>query len=148
MMTLAQALAWLPGGDRWWASGAAAVQRVHTDTRTLQPGDLFVALKGERFDANDFLGQAQAQGAVAAICAQPRRTCLPGLPGIEVDDTRLALGALAAGWRAQFSLPLIAVTGSNGKTTVTQMIASILRAWRGDAAWPRRATSTTTSACR
>jgi UDP-N-acetylmuramoyl-tripeptide--D-alanyl-D-alanine ligase len=57
-----------------------------------------------------------------------------GASGIEVDDTRIALGLLAAGWRSQFSLPLIAVTGSNGKTTVTQMIASILRAWQGDAA--------------
>ena len=104
---------------------------MHSDTRTLQPGDLFVALKGERFDANDMLGEAQARGAVAAIAHRGR---LPaGLPGIEVDDSKLALGSLAAGWRAQFGLPLIAVTGSNGKTTVTQMIASILRAWQPDA---------------
>jgi UDP-N-acetylmuramoyl-tripeptide--D-alanyl-D-alanine ligase len=130
MFTLAQALPWIPGGALV-GDGGVAVQRVHSDTRTLRPGDLFVALRGERFDANDFLAQAQANGAVAAIAHRGR---LPaGLPGIEVDDARLALGALAAGWRARFTLPLIAVTGSNGKTTVTQMIASILRAWKPDA---------------
>jgi UDP-N-acetylmuramoyl-tripeptide--D-alanyl-D-alanine ligase len=130
MFTLAQALAWIPGGTLA-GEGGVAVERVHSDTRTLQPGDLFVALKGERFDANDFLGEAQAKGAVAAIAHRGKLP--PGFPGIEVDDTKLALGSLAAGWRAQFALPLIAVTGSNGKTTVTQMIASILRAWQPDA---------------
>jgi UDP-N-acetylmuramoyl-tripeptide--D-alanyl-D-alanine ligase len=127
MMTLALAQQWLPQGTLTGA-GDTAVSRVHTDTRTLQPGDLFVALKGERFDANDFLAEAKQKGAVAAIAHRGR---LPaGMPGIEVDDTKLALGQLAAGWRSQFGLPLVAVTGSNGKTTVTQMIASILRAWQ------------------
>jgi UDP-N-acetylmuramoyl-tripeptide--D-alanyl-D-alanine ligase len=131
MLTLAQALQWLPGGALVGDS-STGIARVHSDTRTLQPGDLFVALKGERFDANDFLAQAQGQGAVAAIAHRGR---LPaGFRGIEVDDAKLALGALAAGWRAQFALPLIAVTGSNGKTTVTQMIAAVLKAWQGDAA--------------
>ncbi len=130
MCTLAQALQWIPGGTLV-GDGAQAVERVHSDTRTLQRGDLFVALKGERFDANDFLAQAQAQGAVAAIA---HRGKLPaGFPGVEADDSKLALGRLAAGWRALFDLPLIAVTGSNGKTTVTQMIASILRAWQPEA---------------
>jgi UDP-N-acetylmuramoyl-tripeptide--D-alanyl-D-alanine ligase len=130
LFTLAQALAWIPGG-RVVGDSAVAVSRVHSDTRTLASGDLFVALKGERFDANDFLEQARAQGATAAIAHRGR---LPaGLPGIEVDDSKLALGALAAGWRSQFDLPLIAITGSNGKTTVTQMIAAILRAWQPQA---------------
>jgi UDP-N-acetylmuramoyl-tripeptide--D-alanyl-D-alanine ligase len=130
MFTLAQAMEWIPGGTLA-GDGLTAVERVHSDTRTLQPGDLFVALKGERFDANDLLTDARAKGAVAAIA---HRGKLPaGFAGIEVDDTRLALGSLAAGWRDQFSLPLIAVTGSNGKTTVTQMIASVLRAWQPDA---------------
>jgi UDP-N-acetylmuramoyl-tripeptide--D-alanyl-D-alanine ligase len=106
--------------------------RVHTDTRSLQPGDLFVALKGERFDAHDFLPQAQGQGALAAIAHHGLAEA--GLPGVEVPDTRRALGELSRRWRSQFDLPLIAVTGSNGKTTVTQMIASILRAAAGDAA--------------
>jgi UDP-N-acetylmuramoyl-tripeptide--D-alanyl-D-alanine ligase len=127
MMTLAQALEWIPGGTLV-GDGNIAIARVHSDTRTLAAGDLFVALKGERFDANDFLAEAGSRGAVAAIAHRGR---LPaGLPGIEVDDTKLALGKFAAGWRSQFDLPLIAVTGSNGKTTVTQMIASILRAWQ------------------
>jgi len=130
MFTLAQALPWIPGGALV-GDGAVIVERVHSDTRTLQPGDLFVALKGERFDANDFLGEAQAKGAVAAIAHRGKLP--PGFSGIEVDDTKLALGSLAAAWRAQFGLPLIAVTGSNGKTTVTQMIAAILRAWQPDA---------------
>ncbi|WP_374667563.1 UDP-N-acetylmuramoyl-tripeptide--D-alanyl-D-alanine ligase [Ramlibacter sp.] len=131
LFTLGQAQAWLPGATLR-GDASVPVARVHTDTRTLQPGDLFVALKGETFDANDFLEQARAQGAVAAIA---HRGCLPaGLPGLEVDDTRLALGQLAAAWRAQYALPVIAVTGSNGKTTVTQMIAAILRAHAGEAA--------------
>ncbi|MBG9389926.1 UDP-N-acetylmuramoyl-tripeptide--D-alanyl-D-alanine ligase [Caenimonas aquaedulcis] len=127
MFTLAEALPWIPGA-RLVGDGAVEVQRVHTDTRTLQAGDLFVAIRGERFDANDFLADAKAKGAVAAIA---NRGKLPtAMSGIEVEDTTQALGALAAGWREQFALPLIAVTGSNGKTTVTQMIASILRAWQ------------------
>nr|WP_083438660.1 UDP-N-acetylmuramoyl-tripeptide--D-alanyl-D-alanine ligase [Caldimonas brevitalea] len=131
-MTLELAQTLLPGATR---VGAADVQvrRVHTDTRTLQAGDLFVAIKGERFDAHDFLAQAQAAGAVAAIAE--RGLAEAGLPGLLVADTRAALGELAAGWRRRFELPLVAVTGSNGKTTVTQMIAAILRAWLGDAAF-------------
>jgi UDP-N-acetylmuramoyl-tripeptide--D-alanyl-D-alanine ligase len=130
MMTLAQALAWIAGAHLV-GDGNVEVSRVHSDTRTLQGGDLFVALQGERFDANDFIADAKAKGAVAAIANRGR---LPqGMPGIEVDDTKLALGQLAAGWRSQFNLPLVAVTGSNGKTTVTQMIAAILRAWQPQA---------------
>ena len=105
------------------------VQRVHTDTRTLRPGDLFVALRGERFDGAQFIAQAHAMGAVAVLCESAGRAQAQavGIAAIVVPDARLALGQLAAGWRAQFQLPLIAVTGSNGKTTVTQMLASILR---------------------
>ena len=101
------------------------VLRVHTDTRTLQAGDLFVALKGERFDAHEFLPQAAAAGAVAAVASHGLQAA--GLSGVEVPDTQAALGQLAQLWRQQFDLPVIAVTGSNGKTTVTQMVASILR---------------------
>jgi len=109
----------------------APIQRVHSDSRSLREGDLFVALKGERFDANDFVAEAREEGAVAASAHAGR---LPaGFAGIEVDDGKLALGRLANAWRRQYALPLIAVTGSNGKTTVTQMIASILRAWQPDA---------------
>jgi UDP-N-acetylmuramoyl-tripeptide--D-alanyl-D-alanine ligase len=124
-----------------WLSHARGVgvqdvkaDRVHTDSRSLQPGDLFVALRGERFDGNQFIAQAKAQGAVAVVCeASGEADALArGLPALVVPNARIALGQLAAGWRAQFDLPLIAVTGSNGKTTVTQMIASILRAHAGE----------------
>ncbi|MGZ5272042.1 MAG: UDP-N-acetylmuramoyl-tripeptide--D-alanyl-D-alanine ligase, partial [Ramlibacter sp.] len=126
MCTLQQVAHWT--GGRLVGDGGVPLLRVHSDTRTLQPGDLFVAIRGERYDANDFLADAQSKGAVAAI-AQPGRLP-PGLPGVEVDDSKAALGRLAAAWRRQFQLPLVAVTGSNGKTTVTQMVAAILRAWQ------------------
>ncbi len=135
MMTLAQAHALLAEHApeaRLVGDGALPLMRVHSDTRTLAAGDLFVALRGERFDAHDFLPQARAAGAAAALAQHGLGE--GGLPGIEVPDTLAALAALATGWRAQWVLPLIAVTGSNGKTTVTQMLASVLRAWLGDAA--------------
>ena len=136
MKTVTQLLPLLTGARVVGDLSAAPIARVHTDTRSLQAGDLFVALKGERFDAHDFLPQAQAAGAVAAIAHQGLAAA--GLPGVEVPDTRLALGELSRLWREQFELPLIAVTGSNGKTTVTQMVASILRAAAGDAAHATR----------
>jgi UDP-N-acetylmuramoyl-tripeptide--D-alanyl-D-alanine ligase len=134
MLTLQQASQWL---DHAPVVGDAGVcfKRVHSDTRSIEPGDLFVALRGERFDANDFLLEAKARGAVAALCQGEARDKLQaaGLPGLLVADSKLALGALAKQWRAQFKLPLIAVTGSNGKTTVTQMLAAILRAYKPQA---------------
>lgn len=137
MMTLQQAWQWIQAFQpqaRLVGDGATPLLRVHTDSRSLQAGDLFVALQGERMDAHDFLPQVRAQGLAAAAIAHDGLEAL-GLPGIEVPDTTQALGALAAGWRSMFGLPLIAVTGSNGKTTVTQMIASILKAQAGDAAF-------------
>lgn len=136
-MQLSQALAlsWLSQARGVHVS-SAVIDRVHTDSRSLQAGDLFVALRGERFDGNQFMAQAKAQGAVAVVCeaSGEAQAVAHGLPALVVPDARLALGELAAGWRRQFDLPLIAVTGSNGKTTVTQMIASILRAHAGQAA--------------
>ena len=123
-------------GARVVGDAAVTMVRVHSDTRTLQPGDLFVALKGERFDAAEFLPQAREQGAAAALCNARAEQQLraSGLPGILVPDAKLALGELARGWRQRFGGPLIAVTGSNGKTTVTQMLAAVLRAWQGEGA--------------
>ena len=132
MLTLAQAQAMLPGSTLV-GDGATAFARVHSDTRSLQGGDLFVALKGERFDAHDFLPQAKVSGAVAALAERGLHEA--GLPGLQVPDTLAALTELARAWRSRFDLPLIAVTGSNGKTTVTQMIATILRTWLADAAF-------------
>ncbi|MEO7152503.1 MAG: UDP-N-acetylmuramoyl-tripeptide--D-alanyl-D-alanine ligase [Burkholderiaceae bacterium] len=135
MATLAQLQALLPG-SQLVGDGNVVVERVHSDTRSLQPGDLFVALRGERYDAHDFLAQARAAGAVAVLAEHG--SAAAGLPGIEVADSGAALMQLAGAWRAQFSLPRVAVTGSNGKTTVTQMIASILQAWHGEAALATR----------
>jgi len=128
-LSLQKIQTWLPG-SRLCGDAQQRIQRVHTDSRSVQPGDLFVALQGERFDAHDFLPQVAQAGATAALAQHGLGAA--HLAGLEVVDTRLALGQLAKGWRAQFSLPVIAVTGSNGKTTVTQMIASILRAGFGD----------------
>jgi UDP-N-acetylmuramoyl-tripeptide--D-alanyl-D-alanine ligase len=130
MTSLAQVQAWLPQAQ---LDGAPepVFRRVHTDSRSIEPGDLFVALRGERFDGSEFLAQAQALGAVAAICANDSqsqaRLRAAGLPGLLVPDSQVALTQLAGAWRGQFALPLIAVTGSNGKTTVTQMMAAILQ---------------------
>ncbi|HET6599483.1 MAG TPA: UDP-N-acetylmuramoyl-tripeptide--D-alanyl-D-alanine ligase [Burkholderiaceae bacterium] len=132
MMTLAQAHALLPASTLV-GDGATEVLRVHSDTRSLQPCDLFVALRGERFDAHAYLAQARASGAAAAIAE--RGLLEAGLAGLQVADTQVALAELARAWRHRFALPLVAVTGSNGKTTVTQMIASILRAWLAEAAF-------------
>ncbi len=132
MFTVEQALRLLPAA-RLHGAGDAQVLRVHTDTRSLQPGDLFVALKGENFDAHDYLAQAQAGGAVAVLCEARGLAAAEalGLPALVVGDSLRALGDLALAWRSQFSMPMIAVAGSNGKTTVTQMIGSILRAGYG-----------------
>ena len=109
-----------------------SINGVSTDTRAIAEGQLFIALAGERFDAHDFLDQAVAAGAAALMVADAGK--LPaGIPAVVVDDTRLALGRLAAAWRAQFTLPVIAVTGSNGKTTTKEMIAAILKAAFGAA---------------
>jgi UDP-N-acetylmuramoyl-tripeptide--D-alanyl-D-alanine ligase len=105
--------------------------RVTTDSRALREGDLFVALKGERFDGHDFVPAALAQGAVAALVAQDRAPALAGAL-VAVADPLASLGQLATYWRAQFTLPVAAIVGSNGKTTVKEMLAGILRVEMGD----------------
>ena len=129
MMNLQQAADWIAGATLW-GDGTTKVTRIHTDTRTVRPGDLFVALRGDHYDANEFLADAKAKGAAAVITDSKLQLEKAQLPGLVVSDTRKALGLIARSWRAQFALPLISVTGSNGKTTVTQMIASILRVYR------------------
>jgi UDP-N-acetylmuramoyl-tripeptide--D-alanyl-D-alanine ligase len=139
MMTLALAHQLLPGSVLI-GNPDVVFTRVHTDTRSLQAGDLFVALKGDTFDAHTLLAQAKTNGAVAALAQHGLVT--NGLSGLEVADSKAALGVLAKNWREHLAaqhltdnkpVPVIAVTGSNGKTTLTQMIASILKAWHGDA---------------
>ncbi len=110
-------------------NGDAEILRVSTDTRSIVVGDLFIAIKGERFDGHDFVEAAYQQGAAAVMVA---RDWAAGhslsQPAMVVEDTRLALGQLAAWWRSRFAIPLIGITGSNGKTTVKEMTAAILRA--------------------
>ncbi len=104
-----------------WAGEDVMLQGVGTDTRNLQAGQLFVALHGPNFDGHDYLVEATAKGAAACMVEKPVANC----PALIVEDTRLALGQLAKAWRRHFTLPLVAVTGSNGKTTVKEMLASI-----------------------
>ena len=107
------------------ASGADVVfTTVSTDSRQLSVGALFVALTGPNFDGHDFIAAARERGAVAALVSRP---VADPLPQLRVADTRLALGQLAAAWRSRFTGMLVALTGSNGKTTLKEMIAAILR---------------------
>ncbi len=108
----------------------ADVVGVSTNSKVVAKGNLFVALRGERFDAHDFLPEVVAQGAAAVVVERvPEGIALPALV---VNDTRHALGQIANVWRRQFNIPVIGVTGSNGKTTVKEMIASILAAAFGE----------------
>jgi len=113
-------------GGRWIGAPPPALEGVSTDTRTLGPGSLFVALRGERFDGHDYLGEAAAKGAAAAVVAEARAGEASPLPRLAVADTLAALGAIARLHRRRFPIPVVAVTGSNGKTTTREMIAEIL----------------------
>ncbi len=107
---------------------------VSTDSRTVAQGDLFIALRGENFDGYKFIAQATQRGAAAALVnADSYHGEAAACPLLLVADTRLALGQLAAHWRLQFAIPVIAITGSNGKTTVKEMLASILGVAAGSA---------------
>jgi UDP-N-acetylmuramoyl-tripeptide--D-alanyl-D-alanine ligase len=104
----------------------AYFQGVSTDSRQLMPGSLFVALRGERFDAHDFLGQV-VDKPLAAVVVERLPEHYP-LPALVVPDTLAALGRIGNFWRRRFAIPVIGVTGSNGKTTVKEMISAILMA--------------------
>ncbi|NMM27037.1 MAG: UDP-N-acetylmuramoyl-tripeptide--D-alanyl-D-alanine ligase [Glaciimonas sp.] len=117
---------WLSGAQ---ARGDAVFDGVTTDSRSASAGNLFVALRGEHFDAHDFIAEVVAQGVSAVVVER-----LPAglaIPALIVPDTRIALGEIARHWRRQFHFPVIGVTGSNGKTTVKEMIASIMAAQFG-----------------
>lgn len=107
-------------------AGSQALAAVSTDTRHITPGDLFVALSGERFDAHDFLGDAVRNGAAAVVVSKPERAAGLGIPVFAVNDTLVALGALARSYRRAWNGPVIAVAGSNGKTTTKDMIRAAL----------------------
>ncbi|MDH4456570.1 MAG: UDP-N-acetylmuramoyl-tripeptide--D-alanyl-D-alanine ligase [Candidatus Methylopumilus sp.] len=101
---------------------------VGTDSRAIKKGQLFVALKGENFDGHEYTAQSLEQGAFAVLVSDPSNSG----PAVVVKDTRLALGELASHWRAKFDMPVVAITGSNGKTTVKEMLAAILKVAAGD----------------
>ncbi len=125
--TLGQLHQWI-NGSRMTAD--VSFDGVSTDTRQVGKGNLFVALRGENFDAHDFLADLPQKG-VAAVVAERIPEAYP-LPSLLVSDTRMALGEMARQWRRQFSIPVVGVTGSNGKTTVKEMIASIFKTAFGE----------------
>ncbi|MEO8145759.1 MAG: UDP-N-acetylmuramoyl-tripeptide--D-alanyl-D-alanine ligase [Betaproteobacteria bacterium] len=129
MMSLAEAAAAM--GARLADSGDVRFEDVSTDTRSIGRGQLFVAIRGERFDGHGFLAMAKERGAAAALVDETYsgRTSLPLLVA---DDTRRALGRLGRHWRLRFAPIVIAITGSNGKTTTKEMLASILRRHAGE----------------
>ena len=135
MTTLAQAQAMLPGSTLINASAETAqaltISRVGTDSRQIERNELFVALVGDRFDAHDFLSDV-AKAGVGAVLISDQEKCPADLPAICVSNTRVGLGNLAKAWRASHPIPLALVTGSNGKTTVKEMIASIFKAAVGE----------------
>jgi UDP-N-acetylmuramoyl-tripeptide--D-alanyl-D-alanine ligase len=115
------------GGELRSGSPATPVRRVQTDSRQAAPGDLFVALKGERFDAHDFLGEVAAKDVAGVVVARAQLAKLPaGLPAIVVEDPRTAYGAIAGFYRGEFELPVICVGGSNGKTTTKELLGAVL----------------------
>ena len=109
-------------------TAGAEVKAVCTDSRAAKPGDVFFAIKGEKFDGHDFVAEVAAKN-VAAIVLEQHKVSKPTLscPWLAVKDGRAALGMLAAAYRRDFDLPVVAVGGSNGKTTVKELIASVLR---------------------
>jgi UDP-N-acetylmuramoyl-tripeptide--D-alanyl-D-alanine ligase len=122
MLSAAELAASIPGAI---VEGEAAARftSICSDSRQIRPACLFVALRGERFDGHAFVGEAARGGAAVALVEHATDAALTQ---VVVPDSRRALGVAAAAWRARFRLPLIAVTGSNGKTTVTQMLAAVL----------------------
>jgi UDP-N-acetylmuramoyl-tripeptide--D-alanyl-D-alanine ligase len=122
-----QYMAQAANGEQLTGSQEAVVQRVCTDSRQARPGDLFVALQGERFDGHDFLEAAARLGVTGVIAQRGRLPHLASCAAIAVDNPRWALGRMAAAYRRDFQIPLVAVAGSNGKTTIKEIIASVLR---------------------
>lgn len=114
------------GGDLSGVHPAAVVARVCTDSRELRAGDLFVALVGDHHDGHEFTAEAIRRGAVAAVVNRSELPRFPGLPLIAVKSTRQALVRMAAQYRCGFQMPVVAVAGSNGKTTTKEIIGTIL----------------------
>lgn len=109
------------GGER--RGDDVAFENLSIDTRSLKPGDLYLAIRGARFDGNEFVAQAKSAGACGAVV---ERWTDCELPQVRVEDGRIALGRFSAAWRDRWTGRLVGITGSNGKTTVKEMIAAIL----------------------
>ena len=107
-------------------AGGDTVTGVTSDSRRIAPGDLFIPLVGARFDGHDYMNAALSDGAAGCLCSRVPEALLPGKFYIQVQDTTLALGALAAWYRSLYDIPVVQVTGSAGKTTTKEMIASVL----------------------
>jgi UDP-N-acetylmuramoyl-tripeptide--D-alanyl-D-alanine ligase len=114
-------------GEQLSGSSETVVNRVCSDSRQAQAGDLFFALTGDRFDGHDFLKDVAQKGVAAVVVKRSMAPAGLNCAVIAVDDPRRALGRLAAGYRADFALPVIAVGGSNGKTTTKELVAAVLR---------------------
>ena len=132
MLNLAQLAQWVEHLECQGAS-TTVISGVSTDSRQIEAGQLFIALVGDQFDGHDYALQVARKGAAVLLLSQK----IDGLntPYLLVKDTKIALGQLAKAWRNQFNIPLIGITGSNGKTTVTQMVASILKTYATGASW-------------
>ena len=114
------------GGTLLQGTGDTLITGVTTDSRAVSAGQLFIPLTGERFDGHAYIGGALAAGAAGCLTARTPETLLPGKAYVQVADTRLALAALAAWYRGRFDLPVVQITGSAGKTTTKEMVASVL----------------------
>ena len=124
--TVRDAAAWC-GASFDDTAGDTMLAGVSTDTRSLAPGQLFIPLSGERFDGHDYLDAARRAGAAASLWSRKRELPVdPGLPLLMVDDTLAALQQLAAGYLSTLKAAVAAITGSNGKTTTKDMVASVL----------------------
>ncbi len=130
MMSLAEAAAAMQGQ---LAGPDSRFNGISTDSRSLRAGELFVAIRGERYDGHGFLAMAREAGAAGALIDERYRAPAP-LAAITVEDTRRALGRLGRHWRARFAPVVIGIAGANGKTTTKEMLASILRVHAGEAA--------------
>ena len=113
-------------GGTFLQTGGDTVTGVTSDSRQIASGDLFIPLVGARFDGHDYIDTALSSGAVGCLCSRQPETLLPGKFYIQVQNTTLALGALAAWYRGLYDIPVVQVTGSAGKTTTKEMIASVL----------------------
>ena len=114
------------GGTLLQGEGSALITGVTTDSRAVSAGQLFIPLTGERFDGHTYIGSALSSGAAGCLTARTPETLLPGKLYVRVADTRLALKALAAWYRSRFTLPVVQITGSAGKTTTKEMVAAVL----------------------